>query len=137
MQIITDANVLMSMLIRPGKPIDILFDSRLSLYAPQLLFEELENNKEEIIRKSILTPEEFSWLYAILKHNLKIVPEKEFLRFREKADEICPDPKDVVYFALALYLNCPIWSNEKKLRTQDKIQVYATHELMEMFNIKD
>lgn len=123
------------MLVRPGKPIDTFFDSRLSLLAPQLLFEETENNKEEIIEKSRLNGEEFEWLYTILKHNIEIIPEEEFLRFREKADEICPDPKDIVYFALALYLNCPIWSNEKKLKEQAKIPVYATHDLMKLFSI--
>jgi predicted nucleic acid-binding protein len=133
MQIITDANILIAMLIRPGKPIDLFFDSRLSLFAPRLLFEELENNKEIIIGKSKLNNEEFEWLYSILKNNIEIIPEEEFLRFREKADEICPDPKDSVYFALALYLNCPVWSNEKKLKEQGRINIYATHELMKLF----
>lgn len=134
MQVITDANIIIAMLVKPGKPIDFFFDSRLSLFAPQLLFEELENNKPGIIEKSRLTEEEFEWLYVILKHNITIIPEEDFLKFREKADEICPDPKDIVYFALALYLKCPIWSNEKKLKEQDEVIVYATHELMRMFN---
>ena len=33
-----------------------------------------------------------------------------------EADSISPDPDDVVYFALALKLNCVIWSNDKGLR---------------------
>jgi len=135
MQIVIDANILIAMLVKPGRPIDLFFDSRLSLYAPQLLFEELENNKEEIIKKSRLTDEEFDWLYIILKHNITIIPEEDFLQFREQADQVCPDPKDIVYFALALYLKCPIWSNEKKLKEQDKINVYATHELIKIFEI--
>ncbi|MBI2151997.1 PIN domain-containing protein [Candidatus Woesearchaeota archaeon] len=135
MQIVIDANVLMSMLIKPDEPIDSFFDSRLSLFAPQLLFEELENNKEEVMEKSRLNGEEFEWLNLILKHNITIIPEEEFLKYRERADNICPDPKDIVYFALALYLNCAIWSNEKKLKEQPKIMVYATHELMELLNI--
>lgn len=132
-QIIVDANIVFAILIRPGKPLDLFFDSRLSLVAPQLLFEELENNKEEIKEKSSLDDQDFDWLYAILKQNIDIIPEEEFVRFRKKADEVCPDPKDIVYFALALYLSCPLWSNEKKLKEQGKVIVYATHELMELF----
>jgi predicted nucleic acid-binding protein len=135
MQVITDANIIMAMLVRPGKPIDLFFNSRLSLFAPQLLFEELKSNKEEIMEKSRLNEDEFEWLYVILKHNIKIIPEEEFLKYREKADEICPDPKDIVYFALALYLNCPIWSNEKKLKEQNEVIVYATHDLMILFGV--
>tara|TARA_Y100000034_G_C6534283_1_gene230304 strand:+ start:51 stop:287 length:237 start_codon:yes stop_codon:yes gene_type:complete len=73
MQVITDANIIIAMLVRPGMPIDLFFDSRLSLFAPQLLFEELKNNKEEIMRKSRLNEEEFDWLYMILKHNIQII----------------------------------------------------------------
>jgi len=40
-----------------------------------------------------------------------------------------PDPDDMAYFALALKLNCAIWSNDKKLKEQDKVKVYNTHEL--------
>lgn len=133
MQVIIDTNVIMAMLIKPGKPIDLFFDTRLTIYAPHLLLEELENHKEENIKKSRLTEEEFTWLFAILKHNITFIPEQDFLEHREKADEICPDPKDIVYFALALYLKCPVWSNEKKLKEQDHVTLFATHELIQLF----
>lgn len=45
MQVIVDTNIIIAMLISPGKPIDLFFDNKLHLFAPQLLFEELENNK--------------------------------------------------------------------------------------------
>lgn len=135
MQIVIDANVILAMLIKPGKPIDAFFSQKTSVYAPQLLFRELENNKEEIIGKSRLSGKELDWLFSILKHNIIIVPEKNFIKFREKAEEICPDPKDIVYFALALYLNCPIWSNENKLKDQSEVKVYATHELIRFLKI--
>ena len=135
MQIVIDANVILAMLIRPGKPIDAFFHQRVNIYAPQLLFTEFENNRNEILKKSKLNEEQFNWLYAILKHNIIIVPEEDFLKFREKAVKICPDLKDIVYFALALYLSCPIWSNEKKLKEQDEIKVYATHDLINLMKI--
>lgn len=132
MQLVIDANILIALLVKPGKPIDLFFDSRLSIFAPALLFEEFEQNKLEILEKSRLGKEEFSWLFDILKHNIIIIPEEDFLMFREKAEDLCPDQKDIVYFALALYLQCPIWSNEKKLKNQRDILIYATHELMRL-----
>ena len=38
--------------------------------------------------------------------------------------------KDVLYFALALKLKCGIWSNDKKLKEQNKVKVYCTGELL-------
>ena len=44
---------------------------------------------------------------------------------------ISPDADDTAYIALALHLNCPIWSNDKKLKKQDKVKVITTKELLE------
>lgn len=49
MQIIVDANPLISILINPGKTIEILLVEELELVAPGLLFEEIKNNKEVIV----------------------------------------------------------------------------------------
>jgi predicted nucleic acid-binding protein len=70
-----------------------------------------------------------------LKEKIKIIPEEEFLIFRDKAEQLCPDEKDITYFALALYLKCPIWSNERKLKEQNEIKIYATHELIRLFEL--
>ncbi len=51
MQIIIDANVIISMLIKPGKPIDLFLIEDIKFLAPRLLFEEIEQNKELIIIK--------------------------------------------------------------------------------------
>ena len=136
MQIVVDANPLISILINPGKPIELLFLETLELVAPSLLFEEIENNKELILRKSKLSPEEIDRFIAILKEQIEVIPEHEFLAYREQAVEICPDNKDIMYFALALYFQCPIWSNEKQLKNQEYVKVYASHELIELFHLK-
>ena len=135
MQIIIDANPIISMLIKPGKPLELLLREELSIVAPAFLFEEIENNLEIIVKKSKLTKEEVVVFLSIIKQLITIIPEEEFFKYKEKAENICPDVKDAVYFALALYLKCPIWSNEKILKRQDHVIVYATHELMELYNI--
>lgn len=135
MQIIVDANPIISILINPGKPVDLLFLEELEFIAPELLFEEIQNNKELIVAKSGLSREEINRFIGILKKKIKVIPEEVFLKYREKAGKVCPDEKDITYFALALYLKCPLWSNEKKLKEQNEVTVYATHELMGLFNI--
>ena len=47
----------------------------------------------------------------------------------DEAKKLSPDPKDTEYLALALKLNCAFWSNDKKLKTQNKIKVYSTEDL--------
>jgi len=133
MRIVIDANVFISMLIRPGKPIEIFFSKDLDIFAPQLLFTEIQQNIETITKKSNLTKEEIDNFIKIIQNNVHIISEKEFLSKRKKAQNICPDPKDITYFALALHLHCGIWTNEKKLAEQKYISIFKTHELIKLF----
>src|SRR3989344_6754739 len=137
MQIVIDANPVIALLIKPNNAtVELMFLEELEIFAPELLFDEIEQNKDIVIKKSGMTDEEFNKFLSILKKRINIVPEAEFLKFRGKSGEICPDEKDITYFALALDLKCPIWSNEKRLKNQNHVNVYATHELIEMFEIK-
>jgi len=45
------------------------------------------------------------------------------------AEKISPDPNDLMYFALALKLKCPIWSNDKELKKQNEVIIYSTEDL--------
>jgi predicted nucleic acid-binding protein len=133
MQIVVDANPLISMLISPGKPIDLLFLEELELVAPSLLFDEIEHNKDLIISKSNLSRENIEGFVEILKAKIKVIPWEDFFDFVNRAEHICPHDKDVPYFALALYLVCSLWTNEKKLKNQKIVSVYSTHELIHLF----
>ena len=55
-----------------------------------------------------------------------------FLHTNSEADaeKISPDPKDAAYIALALKFSCGVWSNDKKLKEQNKVKVYSTGEIM-------
>lgn len=133
MQLIIDANIIMAMLIRPGKPIDLFFHESLELYAPELLFKEVVRNIKTIEKKSRLNGSEIRQFIKVLRNNISIVPEEEFINYKDIAQDICPDEKDITYFALALKLKCGIWTNEKKLKEQDKVQIFNTHELINLF----
>ena len=72
----------------------------------------------------------FGGTHTTMHMLLDDVKEEDLIAYMEEADLITPDPDDVMYFALALKLNCSIWSNDKKLKHQDKIKVYFTEELV-------
>ncbi len=68
----------------------------------------------------------------MISTRIDLIPNREFKDFIKQAEEITPDPDDTEYFALALKFNCPIWSQNKKLKQQDKIKIYSTEELIEV-----
>lgn len=132
MKIVIDANVVIAMLIRPGKPLELLFDDRLQIVAPNRILEEIENNIDLIELKSNVGHDELREFLEIIKERITIISESEFKECKHKAIKICPDPKDVIYFALALYLKCPLWSNDKLLSKQNIIKVILTHDLLSL-----
>ncbi|MBS3142054.1 hypothetical protein J4464_01565 [Candidatus Woesearchaeota archaeon] len=133
MEFIIDANILMSALIaREGRTYDLIFTERLKLFSVDKLLQELEKHRPEILAKSGLSEYEFDVFLAIISAKIEFVPYSEFEKFVPEAEKSSPDPNDTEYFALALKLNCGIWSNDKKLKTQNKVKVYSTEDLIKI-----
>ena len=59
---------------------------------------------------------DFNDMINLIETVVEIVPSEEVFSFVPEAFKLSPDPKDIMYFALALKLKCPIWSNDKKLK---------------------
>ena len=135
MNFVVDANVIFSVLISSeGKTTELFFSTSMRLYAPEFLFEEIEKYKGEILRKSGLTEVDFNLALAIIKSRIRIIPSSEFSSHVADAERTCPDPNDREYFALALSLDCPIWSNDKKLAEQELVTIVSTTELLKKSN---
>lgn len=134
MELVIDANVIFSALISTeGKTCDLLFSDEIVLFAPEFLQEEFEKHKQEILLKSGLPEVDFDLALSLIFSRIRIIPSSEFKSFIRQAKEVCPDPNDTEYLALALKLSCPIWSNDKELKSQDVVKVYFTRELLELF----
>ena len=132
MDLVVDANVLFAALIKDSFSYNLFFSDKFHLFTPEYIFAEFEKHKEEILEKTERTTEEFFRLFEILKRRIVLIPLEELTPYVKEAEKITPDPDDMAYFALALKLNCAIWSNDKKLKEQDTIKVYHTHELKKL-----
>lgn len=134
MKFVIDANPLFSALIKDSFTVNIIVSEDVELFAPEFLFDEFLEHKEEILAKTKRTERELNDLVYDLKKVIRVVPKKEFDPFFEEAKQLTSDEDDVPYLALALKLKIPIWSNDKKLKTQDKVKVYSTEDLKKELN---
>lgn len=131
MELVVDSNIIISALISPsGGTNDLLFSNKIKLFAPEFLLEEIKKYSSEIVKKSGLSEVDLDLALSIIMSTVNLIPFSEFKQFIKKAEEICPDPKDIEFFALALSLNCAIWSEDKRLKKQDAIKVISTTELI-------
>jgi len=109
-----------------------LYLNRVKLYSPDYLFEELLSLKDKAMECAGISESEFLATYILLETMIEAVPREEYDGFLPQAEEMLKGHgKDVPYFALALKLACPLWSNEKRLKDQDRIIVHSTQELKE------
>jgi len=132
MKLVVDANILFAALIKEGSTAELLISDKLQLFAPEFLFTEFAKYEELILKKTHRSHEEFNQFLDLLKEQITIIPKKEIIPFMDKAEKISPDPKDIVYLALAFALKSNIWSNDKKLKQgQEEITVFSTEELIE------
>ncbi len=128
MNLVIDANILFSALLKDSTTSDILFKH--TLYAPEFIFEEFRKYKDYLKSKTKRSEEEFNDLFTLFERRVILIPKKEIDSFIVKAEMISSDPKDIAYFALALKIKCPIWSNDKELKKQQAVKIYSTEELI-------
>ena len=129
MELVVDANILFAALIKVSATSDLIVDNSLNLSSVEFIFSEFEKYKDLIKEKTERSEEEFERFMEIIQKKIKLIPYEEFELFIKEAEKISPDPKDTEYLALALKLNCAFWSNDKKLKTQNKVKVYSTEDL--------
>lgn len=135
MDLVIDANILFAVLIKEGKTENLIFSDALHLFAPEFIFEEFDKYRDYILGKTKRSKGDFEKFLEIIKKRIQIIPNEETEHIMQLAKDICPDPGDADYFAVALKFNCPIWSNEKKLTEQCFVKIYTTKELVDKFGV--
>lgn len=138
MRLVVDANVLFSFFKKESVTRELLTSFEIfELYTPSLGIKELLKNREEICRKSGISEPEFKEAMEDMDLFVGTVPDENFKDFGSEAKEILGEHiKDIPYFALALSLNCGIWSNEKRFKKQSGVKVFSTADLLDILKLR-
>ncbi|MBU1203959.1 MAG: hypothetical protein KKG60_02735 [Nanoarchaeota archaeon] len=133
MRAVVDTNILFSF-FRDNPVRSLIMNSNLiglELFTPEYALKELFHNKQELMKYSRLkTNEELESILKILRKVVEIKPATFFWEFKTLSKKISPHLKDSPFFALALKTKSFIWSNEPRLKRQDKIKIFNTQELI-------
>lgn len=129
MILVIDANPFIAGFLRNSTSRRIILSDKVMLCSPDWLIDELDRNASELMEK-FPNKADFSGTRSMLLGFVKIVSFKEYSLYLDEASKLTKHSKDIPYFALALSLNCPIWSDEKSFKQQSKVRVYSTSELI-------
>ena len=132
-RLVAETNILYSFFWKKSpthKLLRLSVSKEIDLYSPQFALSELNKHREEILFSSKIGNSEFSELAKLLSLLVDFRETSEYAEFIEESKLLFPGHlKDVDFFALALKLGCPLWSNERLHKKQSKVRVYNTDEL--------
>ncbi|ASJ07933.1 hypothetical protein A3L11_01305 [Thermococcus siculi] len=105
------------------------------LISPEFALEELREHRDEILKKAKIGEKEFEEILSVLREHIIFVKEGFYAEFIPLALKITPDKDDADFVALALKVKAPLWSNDKRLKEIEEIEVLNTKELLELLGI--
>lgn len=132
MEIVLDTNILISSLLKDGLTRDLILLSPFEMHTIEFSKIEIETHKEELLSKSKLDEKSFDYLRDFIFRKIDFAAIDDIAPFRDKAIEIMReiDIDDSLFLALAMSLNCPIWSNDKHFKRQSFVKAFTTRELI-------
>ena len=133
---VVDANILISLLIAKGNKQELFFSEHVTPHSPELVLFEIGKYWKRISEGSGVPEDELKLAFSGIREQLITLPLSEIKPWLKEAERISPDKDDTEYFALALKLNCPIWSEDKLLKKQSIVKVLNTPELLTVLGLK-
>ena len=132
MKIIIDTNILYSYFWKNSLTKKLIMLEEIELFAPEFALEEINKYQKDIIQKTKITENKFNELKFDIAISVKFISLENYKEFLGEALKISPDPNDIDFFALALKLKLPIWSNDSILKKQNKIKILTTKEVFSL-----
>ena len=144
MLFVVDTNILFSFFWKDSPTRELLIKHK--LVSPENSLKEINKYESLILSKTKLSPENFLVLKKELVLFVDFVSEKEYSDFFKQAEKLSKPfsdkerqefLNDIDFFALALKLNLPIWSNDKLFKKQSSVKVLNTKEVLDLTKLSE
>jgi len=115
----------------------LLFNLGYKFYTPVFVYKELLVGVIKLCEKRGL---DYLFYKEKIESLLNFVEVVEYEVYNDVIDVVKEEvnqinPKDIDYVALAYKLNCPLWTNDKKLKNLQCIKVFSTEDLLKIYNL--
>jgi predicted nucleic acid-binding protein len=116
MKLVVDSNILIAGLLRDGITRGLLMEAPIEFVSPDHVFAEIRKHQSVIAKRANLSAAEFGLLLALMTERLTVVPAEDYASFLANARQRIGhlDLGDVPFLALALKLDCGIWTHNER-----------------------
>ena len=132
-KLVADTNILFSFFLNNSFTRKFLLNAKIKIISPIKALKELKKYSELIIKKTGLNNKIFKIELNNLKKIVEFKNENDYSSYLNEAEKISPDKDGASFLALSLKYNCFLWSNDFKLKSQNKVKVLSTKEIIELF----
>jgi len=132
MNLVIDTNIIISALLKDSFIRKIILNKHFNLITPSYTLSEIMKYKEEIARRTGISELEFDILIDKLFDYIKIINKDYYSGHLEECSNIIEDKKDIPFLALACLFKCPIWSDDKHFKKQNKVSIITTKDMIEL-----
>lgn len=135
-RVVIDTNILISALIKNKLTRQLIVNSPFDLFIPEQEIVELKKYEKLISRKSGQSIYELRDLIRRILKYVTILRNDLLLDKINEAKKVIGkiDKDDVPFIAAALYLECPIWSDDKHFKKQNEVKTFTTKEIVNISN---
>lgn len=134
MRIILDSNILFTYFWENSCFREILRNPDLEFFSPQYALKEIAKYSDMIIKKTNISQAKYRELKAELIDKVCFVSlddyKREIVKLAKGIDIDDEIVDDLDFLALAFALKCPLWSNDKHLKSQELVTVLSTEEIV-------
>lgn len=133
MRLVVDTNILLSALLTDSATRRLFVLGKHDLYYPIEALRELEMCERAFIKRGRVDEDEFNRVKEKLLRGVQLISVKNFPEVRKVATKIMQtiDSEDAMFVAVALIVpDCKIWSNDKHLKAQRRVEVVSTEDLL-------
>src|SRR3989344_8692851 len=132
MKLVVDSNVLFTFFWKDSAFKSIILKKNFELFSPESSLEEIKKYTPVMMKKTDLSLEEFKIIKMKLALKVNFMPAKEYSTSFKKAENLVKNfderqkiefLADLDFFALALELHLPIWSNDNLFKKQPEVIV--------------
>ena len=143
MRIVVDSNVLFTFFWSDSIFRELSTIKDIEFFSPEYALEEINKYSKEITKKAHIYSKDFKKIIKELANIVNFISLEEYSNFFRPAKELTLNfskeqeyefLKDLDFYALALKLKCPIWSNDALFKKQQKVVVLNTKEIIDLFS---
>jgi len=144
MRLVLDTNVLLTYFWETSTLREVCKLRKAELFAPEFALKEFNKHAREVFKRARVPDEKFGSVCKELFSKITILDSKDYDEFFRECkasfiglteNERCELEEDADFLAVSIMLCCPLWSNDKLLKKQKKVDVLNTAEVVSLLDI--